>query len=120
MVAIYLPVFRKGSPEALLNFFTLLHKIIQGQDLSTGPQNFGVTSNLVIVEALRVFEQNNWDRGAETNAKYELVMEDFIAHFFPSKVLKSQKRYLRRGLYKPCDRNIREFICRIDEMVDYL
>ena len=47
-------------------------------------------------------------------------MEDFIAHFFPSKVLKSQKRYLRRGLYKPCDRNIREFICRIDEMVEYL
>ena len=55
MVAIYMPLFRMVIPEVLLKFFTILHKIIRGQDLSTGPQKFGMTWNLVVVEALRVF-----------------------------------------------------------------
>ena len=56
MVLIYVLLFRTGSPEALLKFVTILHKIIRGQDLSTGPQKFGMTQNLVVGEDLRVFE----------------------------------------------------------------
>ena len=37
-VAIYITLFNTGIIEALLNFTTLLKKIIRGQDLSTGPQ----------------------------------------------------------------------------------
>ena len=48
MVAIYVPLFRTGSPKALLNFVTILHKIIRGQYLSTGPQKFVMTHNLVV------------------------------------------------------------------------
>ena len=48
---------------------------------------FGMTRNLVIEEALRVFEQKTRDRGTETNANYELAMEDLIACFFLPKVL---------------------------------
>ena len=55
MVSIYMPLFRMVIPEVLLKFVTILHKIIRGQDLSTGPQKFGMTWNLVVVEALRVF-----------------------------------------------------------------
>ena len=47
-VAIYVPLFRTVTPEALLKFVTLLNNIIRNQDLSTGPQTFGVTRNLVI------------------------------------------------------------------------
>ena len=54
-VAIYLPMFRTGGPEALLKFFPILNKIIWGQELSTGPQKFGMTRNLVIGESLQVF-----------------------------------------------------------------
>ena len=57
-VAIYVPLFRTGIPEALLKFVTLIHKIIRGQDLSMGPQKFGMTRNLVFGEVPRVFEQN--------------------------------------------------------------
>ena len=33
MVAIYVTLFWMGSPEALLKFVTIIHKIIRGQDL---------------------------------------------------------------------------------------
>ena len=72
-------LFQTGSPKALLKFFTILHKIIRGQDLSTGTQEFGMTHNLVIVEALQVFEHKDIERGAETNSNYELVMKDLIS-----------------------------------------
>ena len=47
-------------------------------------------------------------------------MKDLISHFFPPKSLQRQKRYLRRGLYKPSGTKIRDFICRINEIVEYL
>ena len=69
-------------------------------------------------EALQVFEQKAQERGTETNTYYELEMKDIISHFSPPKALQRQKRYLRRGLYKPCDTKIRYFICCIDKMVE--
>ena len=56
-VDIYMPLFWTGSPESLLKFVTIHHKITRGQDLSTGPQNSGMWRNLVVGEALQVFEQ---------------------------------------------------------------
>ena len=61
-------MFRKRSLEAHLKFDTILNKIIRGQDLYTGPQKFRNTRRLVVGEALQVFEQNNWERGTDTNA----------------------------------------------------
>ena len=69
-VVIYMPLFWTGSPEALLNFVILLKNIIRGQDLSTGPQKFGMTRKLVTGEALRVFEQKYLERGMEANVNY--------------------------------------------------
>ena len=56
MVEIYVPLFWTGIPEVFLKFMTLLHKIIRCQELSTVPQKFVMTRNLVMGEALRVFE----------------------------------------------------------------
>ena len=53
----------------------------------------------------------------ETNKNYELDTEDLISHSFPPKALQLQKKYLSRGLYKPCETKIQYFICCIDEMV---
>ena len=97
-VEIYVTLLRTGSPKALLKFATILHNITRGQDLSMGPQKFGMTWNLVVGEALRVFEQKARERGMGTNENYELVMKDLIYHFSPPKALQRQKRYLRRGL----------------------
>ena len=53
--------------------------------------------NLVMGEALQVFEQKARERVLETNANYELVMKDLISHFSPALALQRQKRYLRGG-----------------------
>ena len=47
-------------------------------------------------------------------------MKDLITHLFPPKEIHIHKRYLRRGFYKPCDTKIRDFICKINKIVDYL
>ena len=53
-VAIYVPIFRTGSPESLLKFIKIL-KIIKGQNLSTVPHKYRMTRNLVVGESLREF-----------------------------------------------------------------
>ena len=75
---------------------------------------------MVVGEYLQVFEQKDQEWGVETKANYEFWMKDLISHIFPPKALQRQKRYLRRGVYKSCDTNIRYFICHIDKMVNYL
>ena len=45
-------------------------------------------------------------------------MKDLITHLFPPKVIQRQKRYLHRGLYKPHNTKISNFICRIDKIVE--
>ena len=47
-------------------------------------------------------------------------MKDLITHIFPPKALQIQNRYLQRGVYKTCDTNIRNFVRRIDKIVEYL
>ena len=98
----------------------LIKNIIRGQDLSTGTQKFAMTRNLVIGEAIRVYDQNNRDRGMETNVNYGLLIKDFITHFFPLKEPQSQNIYLLRVLYNTNDTKTIDFIFRIDEMVDNL
>ena len=51
-VAIYVPLFWTGILEYLLNFVTLLQKIIQFQNLFMVPQKFRMTRNLVFGEAI--------------------------------------------------------------------
>ena len=54
-VAIYMPLFRTGIPEAILKFVIIINNIIKGKDMSTVPHNYGMTHNLVILGSLRVF-----------------------------------------------------------------
>ena len=119
-LAIYMPLFRTISHEYPHKLITILNRIIKGHDLSTGPQKYRMTRNLVIREYIQVFEQKTKYRGTDTNEKYELAMKDIITHFFPPKTLQCQKSFLHRGFYKPCNNKIREFIYSIDEIIEYL
>ena len=58
-VAIYVALFRTGSPEDLLKSVAILNKVVRGQELSTGPQKFGMTQNMVVRESLRVFKNKS-------------------------------------------------------------
>ena len=47
-------------------------------------------------------------------------MKELIFHFFPTKFIQRRKKYIRKGLYKPCDTKFHHFICHIYKMVKYL
>ena len=47
-MAIYVLLFRTVSPESLLKFVLILHKIILSQDLEMVLQNVGMTRNLIV------------------------------------------------------------------------
>ena len=94
MVAIYVPLFWMVSPGYLLKFIMLLNNIIRGKELYTRIQKLGITRKLVVIEALRVFEKNNRDRGKETNGNCKLEVKYLVTHFFPQKELQCHNRYL--------------------------
>ena len=94
-VTLTVGILKDGSPEELLKFKTKLAKIIKGQGLTTGPAQYAMTKNLLAGEALRVFEIEATKAGAETIAHHPVVVNAMIKHFFPSKALIWQKRYMR-------------------------
>ena len=95
--AINVPLFWTGSTKALLKFITLLKNIIWGQDLSTGTHKFWMTRNLIVGEALWVFDQHTWDRGTETNTNCKIVMKNLITQLLPPKALQLQKISPKEG-----------------------
>ena len=107
-------LFWDGIPESFLKFFTSINKIVQGKDLSKVPQKFRMTRNIVVGESLQLFEQKTWDRVNENKLIYKLVMIYLFNCFFPPEALQRQKRYLLRGLYKPRNTKIWDFVCRVD------
>ena len=115
-----MPLFWIESPEDLLKFLIILNKIIKGQYLSKGTQKYGITQNLVIVKSLLLFNQKTQDQGEQINSNHELAIKGIITHFFLPKALQCQKRYLIRGIYKPRDTKIRNFVCTIDKILKYL
>ena len=56
IVSFYTPIFKIGISKALLNFLKLLKKIIEGQNLRTGPQCFDMTNNILTGENLWIFK----------------------------------------------------------------
>ena len=89
MVAIYMPLLRTSTPEALLKFITLLNRILKGKYLSTVTQKYGMARNIMVAVVLQVFEKETRDFEMETNGNNKLVIKDVISHFFPSKDLKN-------------------------------
>ena len=119
-VEIFVPLFHIGGPESLIKFIIFLHKIMKGQDLSTGPQIFGMTWNLVVGKALWMFKKKAQERVDDKNANYFFVMKDLVSYFFLPEALQIQKRYLGRAMYKPRNTKIKYIICRINDTVKYL
>ena len=103
-ILIYVTFFKTLSPEAPLGLLITTTNIIKGQILTTFPEMYVVINNLLTREALYVSKQ-----------QYKLTN-----NFYFPKVLQQQKMYLRRGLFNTQDVKIRDFICRVNEMTEYL
>ena len=112
--------FRTGTPEEWLLFQRDLHRVLNGQNITTGPQKFTMTRRLIQGDTLAVFNTAAQEHGNETNATFVQCLKDITTHIFPKRALAFQKRYMRRHLRKPRDMKTREFAARISELNQYL
>ena len=112
--------FRTGTPEEWLLFQRDLHWVLNGQNITTGPQKFTMTRRLITGDTLAVFNAAAQEHGNETNATFVQCLKDVTTHLFPKRALAFQKRYMRRHLRKPRDMKTREFAARISELNQYL
>ena len=48
-ISLYVPIFKKGSPEGILKLRTLIEKIIKGQSLNTSSKMYTINKNLLAV-----------------------------------------------------------------------
>jgi hypothetical protein len=112
--------FRTGTPEEWLLFQRDLHRVLTGQNITTGPQKFTMIRRLITGDTLAVFNKAAQEHGNETNATFLRCLQDVTNHIFPQRALAFQKRYMRRYLRKPKDMTTREFAARLSELNQYL
>ena len=114
------PYFKTGKPEELLNFIRDLRKIIVGQNVTTGPNQFALARRLLQGDALAAFDRAAEATGAETVVNFKTVLGELIKHVFPKRAISTQKRYMRRFLRKPREWKTREFAARLVEINELL
>ena len=81
-ISLYIPIFKTGTPEMILKFLVVLKKVIKGQSLTTGPQMYAMTRNLLAGEALRVFNQQASQNGTEPENYYKTTTQRLVKYFF--------------------------------------
>ena len=101
------PFFRLGMPEELLLFIKSLKKVIVGQAIMSGPNQYLLARHLLQGEALTAFEKAATAQTSETIATFKECLEELKKHIFPQCALANQKRYMRRSLRKPNSQGIR-------------
>ena len=112
--------FNFGTAEEWLKWTRDFNKIVRGQGLTTGVARFAMARNILLGEALRVFESKASTQATESVANFTECLNAVTAHHLPQKALIRQKRYLRRDVKKPREMNIRQFTARINEINEYL
>ena len=117
-----MPHFKDGTPEELLEFFDQFDQVVAGQALTTGQQKFNMAKSLLEGEALSHWNHilQRPDILAQTDPCFEKAKKPLIAHVFPKKALRTQKRHMRRCSRKKPDVTIRQQHTRVVELNDRL
>ena len=116
--------YKGNCPKAHLEFVDDIHKVLVGQNITEGPQQFAMTRTLLRGDALRIFDLEKGNligpEDAETPAALTRVINALGTVVFPTRALVKQKRYMRRFLRKPLANSWRQFIAEVIEMNDNL
>ncbi len=75
--------FREGSPEEWLVFQKDLRRILQGQNVTTGPPSYAMARRVLEGDALAAFETAATQHGNEMVANFNLCLKDLTSHIFP-------------------------------------
>ena len=84
----------------------ILNKIMKGNTLKTGPQNYTINKNPLSGYSLQAFDEKVWENGNGNMAEYELFMKGVMTYFFPPYVLKHKNMFMCWCLFTPLDSNI--------------
>ena len=79
--------FQSGSPEELLEFIRDIKRVIEGQNLTTGPSQFNLMRRMLRGDALAAFKAATQEAGNETVAHFNTVIQGLITHVFPMRAL---------------------------------
>jgi hypothetical protein len=114
------PYFSMGTPEEWLRWKRDLGRVLQGQNVTTGPGKYNMTRRLLEGDALAAFNAAAAMHGNETNDNFLACMRDVTTHIFPARALQMQKRFMRRFLRKPAGTKTREFVARVNEINEFI
>ena len=114
------PYFSTGTPEEWLRWKRDLGRVLQGQNVTTGPGKYSMTRRLLEGDALAAFNAAAAVHGNENNDNFLACIDDVTAHIFPARALQMQKRFMRRFLRKPAGVKTREFVARVNEMNNFI
>ncbi|MEL7196315.1 MAG: hypothetical protein AAFO96_28030, partial [Bacteroidota bacterium] len=115
-----IPYFGGGTVEECLKFVRDVKRVIQGQNVTTGPERYVIVRRLLKGDALAAFNQAASQRGNETVANFNLCLKALVKHLLPRRAVQVQKRYMRRILRKPKGTSTREFVARVIELNEYI
>jgi len=78
-----LPYYNSASPEEWLIFCTDLNEAIIGQNITQGPARYTMARQVLQGDALALFDAAAAVQGNETNANFELCLNNVTDHVFP-------------------------------------
>ena len=117
---LHVPFFSTGTPEEWFKFLKDLKSVFQGQNLTTGPNQYRTVRLLLKDDALRHFNNKATELGAETTAHLKQCIGEVTQWVLPKKALQTQRRYMRRVCRKPRDTSMKDYIARYNELNGYL
>ena len=89
------PFFRSRMPEELLLFIKSLKKVIVGQAITSGPNQYALARRLLQGDVLAAFEKATTAQTSETIAMFKECLKDLKKHIIPQCELANQKRYMQ-------------------------
>ena len=87
-----------------------VEEALQGNDITTGPNQYSFVRQFLSGESLRVFNEGAVNTGNETAANLVIVLNHLVTFNCPREVLSKQTEYLKNKLYKPSDLTMRQFV----------
>jgi hypothetical protein len=88
--------FLTGTPEEYIKTVVALKKVLRGQDIVTGAEQYTMARRLFDGEALTSFNNASTTTGAETVANLDVVLKKVAGSVFPLRAYINQKQAMRR------------------------
>ena len=113
--------FDHGTPEEWIRHRKMIKKVLDGQNITSGPDSFRMTRRLLEGKALANFEVSVvTNTYTETVNNLDKALKDVAVAIFPTRALQKQKRSMRRRMPKPFGMPVAHYWARLVELNQYL